>query len=96
MKKLIMAAGLLSLSSVAFSAQLSSVCEDYFKQVDEYVDLLSKNDVTKGQIDTMKQQYTDSKKQFMQLPADAQDTACKQGLDALAQAKTMMEQQMAK
>lgn len=50
----------------------------------------------KGQIDTMKQQYDDSKKQFMELPADAQDAACKQGIDALAQAKAMMEQQMPK
>lgn len=36
------------------------------------------------------------KKQFMELPADAQDAACKQGIDALARAKAMMEQQMPK
>ncbi|EPU3935401.1 DUF5339 domain-containing protein [Morganella morganii] len=96
MKKLILAAGLLSLSSVAFSAQLSSTCEDYFKQVDGYMELLAKNDAMKGQVDTMKQQYADSKKQFTELPADAQDTACKQGIEALAQAKAMMEQQMPK
>ncbi|MEY1090345.1 DUF5339 domain-containing protein [Morganella morganii] len=96
MKKLILAAGLLSLSSAAFSAQLSATCEDYFKQVDGYMELLAKNDAMKGQIETMKQQYDDSKKQFMELPADAQDAACKQGIDALAQAKAMMEQQMPK
>lgn len=42
MKKLILAAGLLSLSSAAFSAQLSATCEDYFKQVDGYMELLAK------------------------------------------------------
>ncbi|WP_155275477.1 DUF5339 family protein [Morganella morganii] len=36
------------------------------------------------------------KKQFMELPADAQDAACKQDIDALARAKAMMEQQMPK
>ncbi|MEM8312689.1 DUF5339 family protein [Morganella morganii] len=36
------------------------------------------------------------KKQFMELPADAQDAACKQGIDALARVKAMMEQQMPK
>ncbi|HDT5775649.1 TPA: hypothetical protein QHJ21_003061 [Morganella morganii subsp. morganii] len=36
------------------------------------------------------------KKQFMELPADAQDAARKQGIDALARAKAMMEQQMPK
>lgn len=96
MKKLMLVTGLLSLSSVAFSAQLSPTCEDYFKQVDGYMELLSKNDAMKGQIDTMKQQYADSKKQFAELPADAQNSACKQGIDALAQAKAMLEQQMPK
>ncbi|HCM63904.1 MAG TPA: hypothetical protein DIT05_15380 [Morganella sp. (in: Bacteria)] len=93
MKKLVLAAGLLSISSVAFSASLSSTCENYFKQVDEYVELLSKNDAMKGQMEAMKQQYDDSKKQFMELPTEAQDSACKQGIDALSQARTMLEQQ---
>ena len=43
MKNIILALGLLSLSSVAVSAELTKSCEDYFKETDAYVALMEQN-----------------------------------------------------
>ncbi|XTD80908.1 DUF5339 family protein [Proteus vulgaris] len=61
MKKLILALGLLSISFVAVSADLSQACEDYFKETDSYVELMAKNDATKAQAEAMKAQYAQAK-----------------------------------
>ncbi|MEX5897242.1 DUF5339 family protein [Proteus vulgaris] len=72
MKKLILALGLLSISFVAVSADLSQACEDYFKETDSYVELMAKNDATKAQAEAMKAQYAQAKEQFAALPKDVQ------------------------
>ncbi len=89
MKKFILVLGLLSLSSVAFSADLSKSCEDYFKETDSYVELMAKNDATKAQAEAMKTQYAQAKEQFAALPKDVQESTCKQALDSLEQMKKM-------
>lgn len=89
MKKLILALGLLSISSIAVSADLAKECEDYFKETDSYVELMSKNDATKAQADAMKAQYAQAKEQFAALPKDVQESTCKQALDSLEQMKKM-------
>lgn len=96
MKNIILALGLLSLSSVAVSAELTKSCEDYFKETDAYVALMEQNDATKAQAETMKAQYAQSKEQFAQskeqfaaLPKDVQESTCKQALDSLEQMKKM-------
>ncbi|WP_273801899.1 DUF5339 domain-containing protein [Proteus vulgaris] len=89
MKKLILALGLLSISSVAVSADLSKACEDYFKETDSYVELMAKNNATKAQAEAMKAQYAQAKEQFAALPTDVQESTCKQALDSLEQMKKM-------
>ncbi len=91
MKKLILALGLLSISFVAVSADLSQACEDYFKETDSYVELMAKNDATKAQAqaEAMKAQYAQAKEQFAALPKDVQESTCKQALDSLEQMKKM-------
>ncbi|EQA5331807.1 DUF5339 domain-containing protein [Proteus mirabilis] len=89
MKNIILALGLLSLSSVAVSAELTKSCEDYFKETDAYVALMEQNDATKAQAETMKAQYAQSKEQFAALPKDVQESTCKQALDSLEQMKKM-------
>lgn len=54
MENFILALGLLSISSIAVSADLSKTCEDYFKETDSYVELMAKNDATKAQAEAMK------------------------------------------
>lgn len=90
MKKLLIAAGLMSLSSFAFSGELTQSCEEYLKQVDTYVEQMSKNEATKGQVETMKSQYDQAKEQFKAMPKEAQDSACTQAVEALKQANAAM------
>ena len=80
MRKLILALGLLSISSIAVSADLSKACEDYFKETDSS---------TKAQAEAMKAQYDQAKEQFAALPKDVQESTCKQALDSLEQMKKM-------
>lgn len=90
MKKLVLAVALLSATSTAFAADLTESCENYFKAVDGYLEQVASVDAMKGQLDLIKSQYDDSKKQISALPADQQDATCKGSLEVLEQAKAMM------
>lgn len=89
MKKIMLVALLMSASSVAFSADLSKTCEDYYAAIDSYLDTVAANDAMKPQLGAIKGQYEESKKQISAMPVEQQNTLCKAGLDALEQTKKM-------
>lgn len=62
-------------------------CKAYFSEVDSLVTKASENPQTKAQLDSIKNQLEDGKKQIVALPKDQQDKACKQGIDAMKQIK---------
>lgn len=90
MKNIMLVALLMSASSVAFSADLSKTCEDYYAAMDSHLEMTAANEAMKPQLDAIKGQYEESKKQILAMPVEQQNTVCKAGLDALAQAKKMM------
>ena len=82
---------LLALDTVA--AQEPQRCEAIRRRIEQKVCFVLRRE---GKIAGYGVLHYHFKKQFMELPADAQDAACKQDIDALARAKAMMEQQMPK
>lgn len=67
-------------------AATTATCEAYYKEIDIYLSKLKETGVQQAQIDIVRQQYEQSRKQIARLPADNQEMACKQGLDVLEQA----------
>ncbi|AUU00763.1 DUF5339 family protein [Morganella morganii] len=82
---------LIALDTVA--AQEPQRCEAIRRRIEQKVCFVLRRE---GKIAGYGVLHYHFKKQFMELPADAQDAACKQDIDALARAKAMMEQQMPK
>lgn len=89
MKKLVLACGLLALSTSAF-AGMTETCTKYVAEVDALIAKASENEAAKAQMDAMKTQMEESKKQIAAMPADSQDAACKQGLEYMGQMKASM------
>lgn len=80
MKKTIL---VLSLCTAAFSvsaAEISPVCQEYFKAIDAYVEKAP---------DAVKQQMQASKDQIAAVPASTQEMMCKQSLEQLKQMPKM-------
>ena len=100
MKKLILACGmgLLALTITACSeeekksevAGATETCNAYFAEVDSLIAKASENPQAKAQLDAMKGQLEEGKKQVAALPKDQQDQACQQGIDAMKQMKTAL------
>lgn len=88
MKKFLVSAVLLSLSSAAM-ADLSDSCKTYFEKVDKLVESLPKDAATKQQTDMMKQNLEAGKKQVAAMSSSDQETGCKQGLEALKQLESV-------
>lgn len=65
----------------------TDTCKAYFSEVDSLVTKASENPQTKAQLDSIKNQLEDGKKQIISLPKDQQDKACRQGIDAMKQIK---------
>jgi len=84
---LILAIALLPLSSIA-----SSSCEEYYTLSEAYLEKASENTQIKDQVDAIKAQYEQTKKQLQSLSEEKRNVACKQGLDAMK----MVEEQMKK
>ncbi|EAO5494073.1 DUF5339 domain-containing protein [Salmonella enterica subsp. enterica] len=63
-----------------------ATCEAYYKEIDIYLSKLKGIGVQQAQIDIVRQQYEQSRKQIARLPADNQAMACQQELDVLEQA----------
>lgn len=92
MKRTLLAVALLGLSSVAV-ADLSKTCTDYFNQVDTLVKAIPEDAATKAQTDMLKQNLEAGKAQIAALPEAQQESACKQGVDALKQLSAAMIKQ---
>lgn len=100
MKKLILACGmgLMALAVTACSeeekksqvAGATETCNAYFAEVDGLIAKASENPQAKAQLDTMKSQLEEGKKQVAALSKDEQDKACQQGIDAMKQMKTAL------
>ena len=90
MKKIIFAAALTLVSGSSFAA-ITETCQKYFDDVDALIVQASKtNDQAKQQMEALKPQLEQAKKQLAELPAENQDAGCKQGSDALVQMKQSM------
>ncbi|HFG5847100.1 TPA: DUF5339 family protein [Salmonella enterica] len=74
-----------TLFSVSASAALTPACEEYYKEIDNFVAKMKETGTPEAQLNTLKQQYEQSRQQIAALPDASQDMACKQGLDALRQ-----------
>ena len=70
---------------LAKEAESASVCQDYYKEIDNFMDKMKEMGTPDAQINVIKQQYEQSKQQISALPESSQDMACKQGLEALKQ-----------
>ncbi|HEM7144079.1 TPA: hypothetical protein U2I65_000944 [Providencia stuartii] len=101
MKKLILACGmsLMALTITACSeeekkaevvAGATETCNAYFAEVDGLIAKASEDPQAKTQLDSMKGQLEEGKKQIAALPKDQQDKACQQGIDALKQMKSVL------
>lgn len=93
MKKTLLAILAMSVSSAAFSADLSPACEDYFKQIDEFLAAVASDDAAKASIEMVTAQYDESKKQIAAMPSATQEQACSAASEALKQMQQMMTQQ---
>lgn len=74
-----------ALFSVSASAALTPVCEEYYKEIDNFVSKMKETGTPEAQVNTLKNQYEQSRQQIAALPEASQDMACKQGRDALRQ-----------
>ncbi|EEU2031423.1 DUF5339 domain-containing protein [Escherichia coli] len=73
------------ISCTTASAAMTETCQKYFDETDKFLSQMKTTGVADEQINLMKQQYEQSKKQFSSLPEASQDAACKQASDALKQ-----------
>lgn len=91
MKKLIIVLFLLPFSFNSFAAEMSPSCQQYFKAIDDYLEMVGKNEAMKTQLAAMKGQYDQSKQQMTSLPAESQEQACKPALTSIEQAMTQLK-----
>lgn len=91
MKKLIIALFLFPFAFTSFAAEMSPSCQQYFKAIDDYLEMAGKNEAMKAQLDTMKGQYEQGKQQMASLPAASQEQACKPALASIEQAMTQLK-----
>lgn len=71
-------------------AGATETCNAYFAEVDGLIAKASEDPQAKTQLDSMKGQLEEGKKQIAALPKDQQDKACQQGIDALKQMKSVL------
>ncbi|MDS4036816.1 DUF5339 family protein [Citrobacter amalonaticus] len=95
MKKMVLAAVMLSGSAVVCAAETGPECSNYFKMTEDYLALAADgaagNAAMKGQIDTLRTQYEAAKKQLQAQPAEAQEQSCKQAVGMMEQMVKQME-----
>ncbi len=83
MKKIVLSGMLLMGALSAQAADFHPTCEQYFKQIDEIVAQTPES--SKEMMAEVKKQVEASKAQMKQMPMDAQEQGCKQGIEALKQ-----------
>ena len=79
MKKTLLA--LAAVANFSFAGDLTASCEEYFKEVDKFVELTKDN----PQMASMKSTYEMQKAEFKKLPKDTQEGACKPALEQIKQ-----------
>ncbi len=88
MKKILLGLVAASFSMSVVAAELTTECENYFKEADAMLTASATEMKAQGvDVDTVKAQFEASKAQFTALSADQQKTVCTQALEAMAQAK---------
>lgn len=90
MKKVLVALSILITSSCALAADLAPSCDEYFKEIDNYLEAVGKNKATQSNLEMVRSQYEEAKKQMELMPKEVQQQACTQGATALKQAIAAM------
>lgn len=76
MNKLLLASLFLAMSSTAFSAELTPICQDYYAEIDKFVKKLTANDKTKALANEIMENYPHAKREHMSMSSAAQDQSC--------------------
>ncbi|MGK9174021.1 DUF5339 domain-containing protein [Yokenella regensburgei] len=88
MKKIVLAALLMGLCASSFAQ--TETCKQYFATVDNFIAEASKHEEAKAQVDMLKTQIAETKKQLESYPPEQRDVGCKQGLEAMKQLNAAM------
>lgn len=82
----------LSLALVPMFSFASDNCSIYFDSIDSYLSQVAGTPSMKAQLDMVKRQYEQSKKQIQSLPEAQREAVCSQGLNALKMAEEQLQQ----
>ena len=88
MKKILLAALLTSISASSFAE--TELCKQYFAETDTFIKEASKHEEAKAQVEMLKNQLVETKKQLEALTPAQQDAGCQQGLTAMKQLNAAM------
>lgn len=88
MKKITLAALLLATGFSSYAE--TETCKQYFAEVEGFIELASKTEGAKAQVDMLRTQLAEGKKQMEAYTEEQQDAGCKQGIAAMQQMKTAM------
>ncbi|WP_058913497.1 DUF5339 domain-containing protein [Entomohabitans teleogrylli] len=89
MKKALLVASLVMFSGSSFAA-VTETCQKYLDEVDAIMEQASANEAAKAQVDALKVQLAEAKKQIESMPEAEQNSGCQQGMAAMAQMKQAM------
>lgn len=90
MKKLLVASLLLAMSSTAFSAELTPICQNYYAEIDKFVKQLAANEATQALADEIMENYPHAKNKHMSMSTEAQDRSCSREAAELQEYQQMM------
>lgn len=85
-----MALAALSIGVCSASYAETEICKQYFTEMDGFIKEASKHEETKAQVEMLKTQLTEGRKQLESYPEEQQDAGCKQGLEAIKQLNAAM------
>ncbi|MGO3892253.1 MAG: DUF5339 family protein [Paenalcaligenes sp.] len=90
MNKLLLASLCLAMSSSAFSAELTPICQDYYAEIDRFVEKLASTKETKALANEIMENYPHAKNEHMSMPAAEQDRSCSREAAELREYQEMM------
>ncbi|EIX4510769.1 DUF5339 domain-containing protein [Escherichia coli] len=90
MKTILLCLFITTFTSSAIAA-MPQACQDYHKEIDNFIIKLKDMGTAEAQINVMKEQYDRSKQQISVLSVTDQETACKKNMDALKSSMAAME-----
>ncbi|MBS6740544.1 DUF5339 domain-containing protein [Phytobacter diazotrophicus] len=83
MKKIALAALLMGMCTASYAE--TETCKQYFAEMDSFIKEASKHEEAKAQVDMLKNQLAEGRKQLETYSVEQQDAGCKQGLAAVKQ-----------